>query len=102
MQIFYTPIYIAIFLFSLKRFVLNCRCQARIKTKLPVQDLFFEKQVKCQILLGNFRNIKSKQRKQRLRKMATEKFSAAFFVLYVWFVFLLKRFNHPLISCLRF
>lgn len=34
---------------------------------------------KLQILLGNFKNIKSKQRKQRVRKMATEKFSAAIF-----------------------
>lgn len=87
MKIFYTPIYIAIFLFSLKRFVLNCRCQARIKTKLPVQVLFFEKQVKCQILLGNFRNIKSKQRKQRVRKMATEKFSVAIFCIFMYGLF---------------
>ena len=32
---------------------------------------------KCQILLGNFKNIKSNQRKQRVRKQATEKFSVA-------------------------
>ena len=29
-------------------------------------------------------------------------FRSPIFVLYVWFVFLLKKFNHPLISCLRF
>lgn len=27
---------------------------------------------------------------------------SSFFMLYIWFVFLLKRFNHPLISCLKF
>ena len=87
MQIFYTPIYIAISLFSLKRFVLNCRCQAGIKTKSSVQGLFFEKSAKCQILLGNFRNIKSKQHKQRVRKMTTEKFSVAIFCIFMYGLF---------------
>ena len=91
MQIFYTPIYIAISLFSLKRFVLNCRYQAGIKTKLPVQVMFFEKQVKCQILLGNFKNIKSKQRKQRVRKMTTENFSAAIFCALCMVCFSFKK-----------
>ena len=63
--------FLAHFLF----FILNCINQAGIKTKSPVRVLFFEKQVKCQMLLGNFKNIKSKQRKQRVRKMVTEKFS---------------------------
>ena len=40
-------------MFSLKRFVLNCRCQTGIKTKSSVQVLFFEKQVKMQLLNSN-------------------------------------------------
>lgn len=95
MQIFFTPIYIAISLFSLKRFVLNCRCQAGIKTKLPVQDLFFEKQVKCQMLLGNFKNLKSKQRKQRVRKKATEKFSVVPFCALCMVCFSFKKIQSP-------
>ena len=95
MQIFYTPIYIAISLFSLKRFVLNCRRQAGIKTKLPVQVLFFEKQVKRQLLLGNFRNIKSKQRKQRVRKKATEKFSVVPFCALCVVCFSFKKIQSP-------
>lgn len=44
----------------------------------------------CQMLLGNFRNIKSKQHKQRVRKMATEKFSAAIFCIFMWDYFPLQ------------
>ena len=95
MQIFYTPIYIAISLFSLKRFVLNCRYQAGIKTKSSVQGLFFEKSAKCQILLGNFRNIKSKQHKQRVRKQATEKFSVALFCALCMVCFSFKKIQSP-------
>ena len=95
MQIFYTPIYIAISLFSLKRFVLNCRCQAGIKTKSSVQGLFFEKSAKCQILLGNFRNIKSKQHKQRVRKMTTENFSIVIFCALCMVCFSFKKIQSP-------
>ena len=40
-------------MFSLKRFVLNCRCQAGIKTKSSVQVLFFEKSAEMQLLNSN-------------------------------------------------
>ena len=50
---------------------------------------------KCQILLGNFKNIKSKQRKQRVRKQATEKFSVAIFcIFYVGLFFSSREYNH--------
>lgn len=47
-----SKIEIALFV-SPNRFVLNCRCQAVIKTKSSVQVLFFEKQVKMQLLNSN-------------------------------------------------
>ena len=40
-------------MFSLKRFVLNCRCQAGIKTKSSVRVLFFANQVKMQLPNSN-------------------------------------------------
>ena len=40
-------------LFSLKGFVLNCMCQAEIKTKSSVRVLFFKKQVRMQLLNSN-------------------------------------------------
>ena len=78
--------FLAHFLF----FILNCINQAGIKTKSPVQVLFFEKQVKCQILLGNFKKIKSKQRKHRVRKRTAENFSTAIFCIFMWDYFPLQ------------
>lgn len=63
--------------------------------KSSVQDLFFEKQVKRQLLLGNFRNIKSKQRKQRVRKGTTENFLAVLFCALCMVCFSFKKIQSP-------
>lgn len=47
-------------------------------------DIRIVEGAKRQILLGNFNKIKSKQRKQRVRKQATEKSSVVFYILYFY------------------
>ena len=84
MQIFYTPIYIAISLFSLKRFVLNYWYLAGIKTKSSVQVLFFEKQVKMQLL--NSKILSDSKTTRYSNKKAQDLLNLVLFVFCSFFV----------------
>ena len=75
-------------LFSLTRFILNCRCQAGIKTKSSVQLSFFKKQAKMQLLNSNIprraQNTKySNKKAQCLLNLVLFVF-CSFFVLQRW------------------
>ena len=77
-------------MFSLKRFILNCRCQAEIKAKSTVQTPFFEKSAECQILLGNFRNIKSNSVNSEFVKGRPKTSRSSFFAFFMWDYFPLQ------------
>lgn len=91
-------------MFSLKRFILNCGCQTGIKTKSSVRVLFFEKQVKMQLLNSNIpqsaQNTKySNKKAQDLLNLVLFVF-CSFFVLQRWWVgIILKRYPRFGFSC---
>lgn len=71
--------------FNLKDFALVASVKTGVKDGRIVINA-----TKCQMLLGNFRNIKSKQRKQRVRKRTAENFSTVLLYLFC-LVFLHKK-----------
>lgn len=91
-------------MFSLKRFVLNCRCQAEIKAKSTVQTPFFEKSAEMQLLNSNIprraRTTKySNKKAQDLLNLVLFVF-CSFFVLQRWWVgIILKRYPRFGFSC---
>ena len=75
---------IRISLFSLKRFVLNCRCQAWIKTKSSVQNPFFEKSAEMQLLNTNI--LQNAQTTKYSNKKAQDLQNLVLFVFCSFFV----------------
>ena len=70
------------FLF-LTRHTVNCRRQTEIKAKSTVQIPFFEKSAECQILLGNFKNLKSNSVNSEFVK-GRPKTSRSFFTFFIF------------------